>query len=389
MAESRRVDTGIVQRGKTYTFIVSMGRDIEGKQIRKTTTFRPPEGLTQRKADKLAKEEYTYFVNRCKNATSYNENIRFADLCADYLRDYTSQIKESTYRNYEAVIRRYFIPDMGTKKIKEINRNYLSSYFLSLCSTKNLKENTVRRRIYIVMTSIMRYACNMGLISVSPCHGVLLPKDVGKEEKPNRALTFDEIGEFLAYFNQNEQLDRLVLFLLNTGLRIGEALGLTWENVNFADKSIYICQILSGSGSHKYMSTPKTKTSCRTVFLNDTTIEVLKEQKKYHDTIVYSLDSCAFPQLVFISQKGDAINLFYPSHRMAHRLKGTKYADITPHNLRHTNATLLLNSGIDLKVISEHLGHADIQTTAKIYVDVLRTSQQNIASKMEDILLHV
>ena len=67
----RRVDTGIVQRGNTYRFTVSMGMDVNGKQIRKTTTFVPPEGMTQKKADKLAKEEYVNFKNRCKGLSAF------------------------------------------------------------------------------------------------------------------------------------------------------------------------------------------------------------------------------------------------------------------------------------------------------------------------------
>ena len=76
---NRRVDTGIVFRGKGYYFTVCMGRDIHGKQIRKTMTWTPPEGMTEKKADKLAKEEYLNFKNRCKGLSAFNESMRFKE----------------------------------------------------------------------------------------------------------------------------------------------------------------------------------------------------------------------------------------------------------------------------------------------------------------------
>ena len=63
--------------------------------------------------------------------------------------------------------------------------------------------------------------------------------------------------------------------------------------------------------------------------------------------------------------------------------KGTNYEDITVHSLRHSNATLLLLNGVDLKIVSSHLGHNDISTTANIYIDVLKSQQQMVAQLIE------
>ena len=81
---SRRVDTGIVQRGKSYTFTVALGMDINGKQIRKTRTWTAPDGVTVKKADKLAKEAYIEFKNQCRGLSSLNENMRFKELTEEY-----------------------------------------------------------------------------------------------------------------------------------------------------------------------------------------------------------------------------------------------------------------------------------------------------------------
>ena len=99
--ETRKVDTGIIQRGKTYRFTVYMGYDVNGKQIRKTATYQPPEGLTQRKADKLAKEEYVNFCNRSKGLSNLKESMRFSELVEEYFRLYAPTLKEITAYNYK------------------------------------------------------------------------------------------------------------------------------------------------------------------------------------------------------------------------------------------------------------------------------------------------
>ena len=113
----RRVDTGIIQRGDSYRFTVALGLDANGKQIRKTTTFTPPEGMSQGKADKLAKEEYVYFKNRCKGLLSFNENMRFSDLCEEYFKIYApNRLKPLTAYNYEKMVDFHFKEYFGNRK---------------------------------------------------------------------------------------------------------------------------------------------------------------------------------------------------------------------------------------------------------------------------------
>ncbi len=85
--EMRSVDVGIRQRGSSYQLTVSLGTDNNGRAIRKTTIFKPPEGLTQRQADKLAKEKYIEFSNKCKGMENLNENMRFSELVEEYFQE--------------------------------------------------------------------------------------------------------------------------------------------------------------------------------------------------------------------------------------------------------------------------------------------------------------
>ena len=87
----------------------------------------------------------------------------------------------------------------------------------------------------------------------------------------------------------------------------------------------------------------------------------------------------AHPEMVFTSALGNYRDRQSVYHSLKRFTKGTEFEDLTLHKLRHCNATLLLNSGVDLKVVSEHLGHRDINITADIYADVLKSTKSKVA----------
>lgn len=119
--QNRTVSTGIVRRGNSYRFTVALGMDVNGKQIRKYSTYTPPEGVSEKRADKLAMEEYQLFKNRCKGLAAFNENMRFKDLCEEYFRVYApNKLKPITAYDYEKTVYYRFIPYFGNKKLKDI-----------------------------------------------------------------------------------------------------------------------------------------------------------------------------------------------------------------------------------------------------------------------------
>ena len=101
---------GITQRGEnTYRFSVSCGSDGNGKQIRKTTTFKVPAGTSARKAEMLAREAYLEFYSKCKNNPDFNENMRFSELVEIYLKQYAAnELKAVTIFNYKSNLKNQF-----------------------------------------------------------------------------------------------------------------------------------------------------------------------------------------------------------------------------------------------------------------------------------------
>ena len=393
MAKSRTVDTGIVQRGKSYTFTVALGIDTKGKQIRKTTTYTPPEGTAQKKADKLAKAEYQNFKNRCMGLSSLNENMRFKDWVEEYFKLYApNKLKPVTAYNYQKMMELRFLPVFGNKKLKDITTPILTEFFNSMTTAD--KDGKIRplspptvKRIYNMMQSLFHYAVVQKYIKETPCSGVILPqKDVTADEK-RRYLTRDEIVRFLPLFDGYSSFNTIIKLLLHTGLRSGEALGLQWTDIDFENRTISINHTLSDVGGKHFLTTPKTKSSKRVIAMSDSIAQLLSEHRRQQKQLQLKLGSAfAHPEMVFTSEIGNYKDRSSLNNSFKKFLKGTEFEFMTLHCLRHCNATLLLNQGVDLKIVSDHLGHSNIGTTANIYADVLESSRRKTAELVESAL---
>ncbi len=389
--ETRKVDTGIIQRGKTYRFTVYMGYDVNGKQIRKTATYQPPEGLTQRKADKLAKEEYVNFCNRSKGLSNLKESMRFSELVEEYFRLYAPTLKEITAYNYKNHIEYHFMDYFGNRKLKDITPAVITDFFATHKSMvkgdmKTLSPNHAKQ-IYTVMRSLFTFAVKQEYIKESPCRNIILPQDKSNDEEKKNYLSADELSDFLELFKGYSQFNTIIKTLLYTGMRAGECLGLMWEDIDFDNRKIHIHHTLASVGDKKYLTTPKTKTSNRYQIINDTLYDLLKKHRTEQRKVQLAIGAdYKHPEMVFTSDTGDYKDRSSLYGSFKNRLKGTEFKFMTLHMLRHSNATLLLNSGMDLKVISEHLGHANIKVTADVYTVVLDDTRRKTADKIEEIL---
>lgn len=144
--------------------------------------------------------------------------------------------------------------------------------------------------------------------------------------------------------------------------------------------TISINHNLADVGGKHYLTTPKTESSIRTIGMSDALAEILMVQKKYIEELSAAIGSSfAHPEMVFTSALGNYRDRNSLNTSFKRFLKSTGYEFLTLHQLRHCNATLLLNSGVDLKIVFEHLGHCDIGVTANIYADVLKSTKTKVA----------
>lgn len=387
---SRTVSTGIIDRGNgSYRFTVSLGMDGNKKQIRKTTTWRPAEKMTQRQADREAIRQYAEFERKCKGNQLFDENMRFSELAEQYFKVYAkNELKPITAYNHEKMYNFHFKDAFGNRKLKDINKAVLTEYFNHLTVTKKGETNPMGfrtvKRLYNIMQSLFRFAVNQGYINDTPCKGISLPKEDGTTDEKRKYLEDDELDEFMELFEGYSVLNFCVKMLMFTGLRCGELLGLKWEDINMEERYLTVNHTLSYVDGEYFLQTPKTKQSRRTIYFGQTVYDLLKEQKKEQNRLKRAVGKTfEHSEMVVTSNTGFYKDRNCLASQLRKRLKGTGFEFMTLHCLRHSNATLLLNQGVDLKVVSEHLGHSDVGTTGNIYADVLERTKRKTADVLE------
>ncbi|MBR4320022.1 MAG: site-specific integrase [Oscillospiraceae bacterium] len=374
----------ITKRGNTFRIRVFVGTDTNGKKLMKSTTFTPPDGVTPKKAEKLAQEYAFEFEKHCKGYSQLNENMRFSELADWYFTNYAPhELKESTVYTYKGQYKNHIEPVLCNMKVKDITTPKLTQIMQSY----DLNPATVRK-LYVIVQSIFHRGAEQGFIRESPCHNVILPKR--KKSTKNKALDEDKLKRFISFLDSkpwNEDFKRIIKVLLYTGMRSGECLALAWEDIDFENHTISINHTLTDIGGKHELTTPKTESSIRIIGMGQELNKILLEQKAYIKNLELVLgDNFAHPEMVFVSALGNYRDRNSVYHSLKRFTKGTEFEDMTLHQLRHCNATMLLNSGFDLKVVSEHLGHCDISVTADIYADVLRSMKAKTAEQIELLL---
>ena len=377
---SRRVSTGIVDRGNgSYQFTVSCGYDGKGKQIRKTKTWHAPQGISQRKADKLATIEYAKFADYIAGNTAFNENMRFSQLAEQNFHDMESRLKPSTLARYKQVYKSKFADSFGNLKLRQFNKAMLSRYFYSLKVSASTAE-----QIRVYLSSFFSYAVRREIINKNPCHLLEMPKDKGDNSK-RKCLEMGEIQPFLDLFDKDSQLYIVAEILLFTGLRCGELCGLTWNDIEFdhankCGKLFVNHNVISVKGKLE-LSTPKTEESRRCVCFGETVYFVLMEQRKR-----FERDRAIFGRVcnfVIYGKGGKLQAPAYITQQMKYRLRNTEFSWVYPHALRHTSISVLFNNKVEPKAISSYAGHKNLKTTLDVYTHVYENQNRRHAQILD------
>lgn len=387
----RKVASGIRKRGNTYEFNASAGFDGRGKHVRHYTTFIPPEGISEAKADKLAIEAYNEFSKKAKGNKAFGENMKFNQLCDIYFTEYApNKLKKVTSEHYKCNVKNHIAPVFGNKKLKDITTSDVSAFLTSL----NYKPLTVHK-IKIVFHSIMKYAVSQKYLKENPCSGAVWKETVEKEYgEIENVLNLQQAQKLIELLEEYSVFNTIIKLLLLTGMRSGECLGLRWDSIDFNNKTLFIDKTLSYADNEWYLSTPKTVRSTRTISLDDNAIALLQkhreEQNKQKEIVGAAWQH---PELVFTSCAGhwydrsrlnSQFRRFMKKHKEELKLEHT----ITIHGLRHTNAALLLYAGEDIENISAHLGHASSDITSRVYAHMYAEVKVRLAKTVSNALFN-
>lgn len=358
-----------IKRGKDqWQLQVTCGTDLNGKPLRYTKTFHG----TAREAN----AELSKFYSACSQGkVNRASSITISQVAHEYLKEGTAHLKKSSYARTESIIRVWIVPNIGKKKLNNFKRSDVQKFINSI----DKSPKTVRC-IYSVLSAVCRYALDMQYIEDTPCKMIRFPK---LNKKESLYYTDDEIKQILSH-TEDLRLKAIIYLAFFGGLRSSEICGLEWDCVHFDSNRIEIKQILMESkGEGQYIDTPKTESSRRSIAMPQ---EVMDTLQKLFDEQLHT----EYPHIcnsVIRRDIGSPATGNYLRNILKIHLKtiGIEYKGI--HAFRHSHTSVLSSlDGIELKQISERLGHSQLSTTLNIYTHLFKNKDDIIVDKLSDYL---
>ncbi|EME7171608.1 site-specific integrase [Enterococcus faecium] len=309
-------------------------------------------------------------------------NYTFTQVKDMWIEQYKPTVRESTYLRVKFLFDKNISTFFGNKKIQSYNIAYCQEAI-----NKWKEQYSTYKALKCYTSAVFDYAKKMNLIKENPMKEVTFSKGERKQKK-NKLKYFEkeELQDFLECCQKDNFPITYPLFrvLAFTGIRKGEALALTWDDVDFFNKTLEINKTITRNSDNKFISTPpKTNTSIRKISLDDETLNILKtwktQQKRY--LLAYGQHIKTKNQIIFSSKNNNYMDITRPNIILSRICKKYNFNDITIHGFRHTHCSLLFEAGLSIKEVQERLGHSDIHTTMNIYTHVTKKQKERAADK--------
>jgi integrase len=317
----------------------------------------------------------------------------------DYIKGEKS---ENTYNKYMQTINKYINPMIGAIKLSDLKVVHIEKFIRDLkkvkVNTNKLISPTSVQSYYGILRAALNKAVKLQLINNNPCKFVDTPK---RAKFKANVLTIDELKLIYGKVNSNSYEDyifRLALDITSeTGLRRGELCGLDIDkDIDIGKQTLTVRQALIRVENTYVLSDKlKTESSYRTLPISNSLCSKIENHKKilkmnkikYGEFYIRNKFDDRYPNLLLVQENGKFI---IPSSLLQRIKRLMKYCNIEKnirwHDLRHTNATLLLEGGVSMKVLQERLGHSLMQTTSDIYAHVTDNLNREATQTISNIL---
>ena len=324
------------------------------------------DGLWQEAMTINGKRKYFYGKTKAevlKKIKDYQEQqesgLLFNEVAEEWWEEHSQKVVPSTLRGYHARFE-HATKCFKDKHIKDITTQDITKLLKAL-QNKKYSHKVIATQLNVI-NMIFNRAIISGDIKYNPCSAIQLPKGLPKKK---RELPTDKDFEIV------ENSDWLFpFFLLYTGCRRGEALAVTYEDIDWEKKIIHINKAVGFKGNIPYIKSTKTEAGFRDVVLLDKLAAKLDKSKT---------------GLIFPNNKGE---LWHDSmiQRKWKQWQRKNNTSVTAHQLRHGYATILFEAGLEAKDAQYLLGHSTISMTQDIYTHIRQTRQKEYATKLNDFL---
>lgn len=449
----------ITKRGETYRIRAYCGYDTRGKQVCRSTTWKPAPGMTPKQIEKELQRQAVLFEEKC-SGQGWGGSVKFETFCKQWFDEYATptlrprtvarlhQLEARTYTalghvRLDKLTPRHiqtFINDLGKEGVSErdgrsrskidivallaerdMNQKQLAekvglspSTISSVCRGESVTATTAKkiskalgkdlaalfdtvapkttlnpktiRNYHGFVSSVLGYAVRMGMLQHNPAQNVTLPH---MEQKEKECYTLEEAQAFLESLgNAPTKYRAFFVLAIYGGFRRGEILGLEWSDLDFEHCVVRIrrtSQYLAERGV--FTDTTKTTQSQRALKLPADVFDVLRKHRaeQAQDRLLLG-DQWYDSQRLFVNAFGQPMHPNTPYHWLQEFCKETEQRFLGIHHFRHLNATLLINSGTDVRTVSASLGHSQVTTTLNIYAHTFAEAQARAGEAVAEAL---
>ena len=311
------------------------------------------------------------------------------DYMLDWLTTYKKiELKPKSYDTLESTINYQIIPHFKGMQFFTVSHEDVQRFINKL--DEESRSYSVIRKAYLALNGAFKYAMMKDQILKNPCFGVKLPKKAAKNIKSIQVLSKEQIKVYCEHaterYGNGKNVYRLLVLILFTGLRLGEAAGLMWDDIDFQKRTLRVQRTLeyvknrnrTEDENHYILveGTTKSKSSDRTIPLNQTALDALLELKSANGGYDY----------VFSNAKGKSMNPRNLNRAHDCILARAGIPHIGIHALRHTFASQLFANKVDIKVISKLLGHSEVSVTYNIYIHLLKEDMPDATASLDALL---
>lgn len=368
MAKRANGEGSVFKRGNRWVAQVGTGKNRETKYFE-----------TQKDANAW---RHKIIEQRHQGLVFAGSRVSLSKFLDEWLVVAKTSVRPNTYQQYSQVVHQHINPVLGYIVLKDLRPDHVQSLYTNKLAN-GVSPNTTRM-IHAVIHRALNHALKLGLVYRNVADSVTRPKVVRKEMK---TLNDYQVRQ-LIQVAESEQMRLLLWVAVVTGLRQGELLGLKWSDLDWTSRRIQVQrQVQRRKGDGLVFCEPKSASGRRVIVLGKSTIEKLREYKNNQ-----------LKERILLGEKWQDYDLIFPSPigtpldpsnvLKAYKdcLKRAGLPNLRFHDLRHSAATLMLQQGVNPKIVSERLGHSDISLTLNTYSHVLPPMQEEAAEKMDELL---